>query len=1047
MHNARHRDVEIFTGAVQLPVAERTAYLDRACGGDEGLQREVLALLQAHDSGGVLLEQSPQDRLAESKLMTSLAVKTGDRIGRYKLRQQIGEGGCGVVYLAEQEEPIRRKVALKVIKPGMDTKSVIARFEAERQALALMDHPNIAKVLDAGATESGRPYFVMELVQGIKITDYCDQNSLPTRERLKLFIQVCNAVQHAHQKGVIHRDIKPSNILVATAQEDAPLPVVIDFGIAKATTNQTLTDQTHFTAFEMLVGTPAYMSPEQAELGKVDLDTRTDIYSLGVLLYELLTGSTPFETGELLKSGLDEVRNVIRTREPARPSTRLSKLTKADLTTIALRRRSEPPNLIRVMRGDLDWIVMKAMEKDRRRRYPTATGLALDVQRFLDNEAVSARPPSAQYKLQKLVLRHKWLFSGIGVITLILVVSLVLVSVSLAKERHESAKSRQVTKFLEEMLQGVEPSVARGNDTTMLKTILDQTTVRISNELTNQPDVEVELLSLAGRVYDEIRNYHEAESMHRAALALNQRLHGPDSEAVAESLDDLGADVRQEGELTNAESAVLQALVIQRKLYGDQNQHVAASLDNLANIYREERRLVEAEAVAREALAIRRNHSETEPMDTAQSLRTLAIILGDEGKRAESEATAHEVLAIRQRLFGNGDASVASAMDDLAWAEGSNGKIDEAESLEKTGLALQQAYLGDDHPDVARSLSLLGRRLQQQGKLTASEAMVNAALSIQRKVLGEDNSETLYTLVNLSSTLDGEGQWAEAEVADRAALASLRRRLGKEDPQTLAALKELIHVLGEQKKFDEAEQLLNEALTPGFEAQPASMDFLIQRADLVGRQGKWEEALADAVVLCRQPTIDPFYFHMQAVLLAKTYNLPAYKQLCATLLAKFTNTANPYVAERVVKDCLLLPNSGLDLAVVDKLADTSVTLGKGDNSGMPWFQAAKALAAYRTGRFAEAVEWAEKPLSSSEFYAKAQACAIMAMAHWQLGQKDKARAALANGDSLAPNILPAFASVDIGESWVAYLQARISLDEAAAMIGPGSPDEESSKEP
>src|SRR5580658_3766333 len=292
MNDPPKRDVTIFTEAVHLPAHERGAYLDRACGGDAKLRQEVEALLQTHAGVGDFLEQSPQKVTPQTRLGASAGEKPGDHIGRFKLLEQIGEGGCGVVYMAEQEEPVRRRVALKLIKPGMDTKSVIARFEAERQALALMDHPHIAKVLDAGATESGRPYFVMELVQGIKITEYCDQNSLPTRERLKLFIQVCNAVQHAHQKGIIHRDIKPSNILVTTSAEGKPLPKVIDFGIAKATTGLRLTDKTLFTAFEMLIGTPAYMSPEQAALTSADVDTRTDIYSLGVLLYELLTGST-----------------------------------------------------------------------------------------------------------------------------------------------------------------------------------------------------------------------------------------------------------------------------------------------------------------------------------------------------------------------------------------------------------------------------------------------------------------------------------------------------------------------------------------------------------------------------------------------------------------------------------------------------------------------------------------------------------------------------------------------------------------------------------
>jgi len=341
MNDSPNRDVEIFTAAVQLPATERAAFLDRTCGNDAELRHEVLALLKYHDSGGDFLQQSPHGAAVQARLEASIGVKLGDRIGRYKLLRQIGEGGCGVVYLAEQQEPVRRRVALKVIKPGTDTKSVIVRFEAERQALALMDHPNIAKVLDADATESGRPYFVMEFVQGVKITDYCDQNSLSTKERLKLFIQVCHAIQHAHQKGIIHRDIKPSNILVTTNQGIEGLPVVIDFGIAKATTKQQLTDKPFFTAFELLIGTPAYMSPEQAELTKIDVDTRTDIYSLGVLLYELLTGSTPFDMDELLKAGIDEMRRVIREQEPVRPSTQLGKLTEENLTVIAKRHDSE----------------------------------------------------------------------------------------------------------------------------------------------------------------------------------------------------------------------------------------------------------------------------------------------------------------------------------------------------------------------------------------------------------------------------------------------------------------------------------------------------------------------------------------------------------------------------------------------------------------------------------------------------------------------------------------------------------------------------------
>jgi len=338
---------------------------------------------------------------------------------------KIGEGGCGVVYVAEQEEPVRRRVALKVIKLGMDTNSAIARFEAERQALALMEHPNIAQVLDAGATETGRLFFVMELVRGIKITDYCDQNNLSTPQRSDLFIQVCHAIQHAHQKGIIHRDIKPSNILV-TLHDGVPVPKVIDFGIAKATTQQRLTDKTLYTAFEQFLGTPAYMSPEQAELSGLDIDTRSDIYALGVLLYELLTGRTPFDAPALLAAGLDQMRRIIREQEPVRPSTRLSTMIQGELTATAKHRHAEGPKLIHLLRGDLDWIVMKALEKDRTRRYETANGLALDIERHLKQEPVDARPPSSAYRLQKFVRRNKLMVTAAAAVAATLVLGVVV---------------------------------------------------------------------------------------------------------------------------------------------------------------------------------------------------------------------------------------------------------------------------------------------------------------------------------------------------------------------------------------------------------------------------------------------------------------------------------------------------------------------------------------------------------------------------------------------------------------------------------------------
>ena len=1056
MSHESGKDAIVFSEAISLPEAERADYVERACAGDADLRHRVEILLKAFKKAGNFLNEPAPGVPKVAGTTAAMGEKPGDRIGRYKLLQQIGEGGCGVVYMAQQEEPVRRRVALKIIKPGMDTKSVIARFEAERQALALMDHPSIAKVFDAGATESGRPYFVMELIRGVKITEYCDQQSLTTEGRLELFVQVCQAVQHAHQKGIIHRDIKPSNILVTTTAEGMALPVVIDFGIAKATTNQLLTDKTLFTAFEMLIGTPAYMSPEQAALTSVDVDTRTDIYSLGVLLYELLTGSTPFDSSELLKAGLDEIRRTIQEREPDRPSTRLSKLTKADITTIAQYRQSEPPKLIRCVHGDLDWIVMKALEKDRGRRYATAYGMAQDVQRFLDGETVSARPPSTFYKLQKTVRRNKLLFAGVAVIAGLLVASLVVVSALLATERQarreadaalhqsevekaqsesEMIRSRQMTQFLEDMLQGVEPAVARGRDTTMLREILDRTAARVGPETTNQPAIECELRSLIGQLYFEIGNYKSAEEMQKTALVI-ERKAGSESK-VAELLDGLGMTLYKEGNLAGAEDALKEAIGIRRRIFGDENAETASAINDLATVYRHERKLAESEALTREALETRRKLFGDNSLAVADSLHNLCVVLGDEGNRMESETTARRILAIRRSLLGAEDPLVAAALNDVAWAASYNGKLEEAESLQREALAIQRKYLGDENPAVAATLSSLGQTLGHRGNLTEADALLSSALSIQRKLLGENNPEFLYSLDGFARTLEDESKWPEAEMAHRESLTGWRNLGEQGDLQAIVELGGLVRALVAQKKFGEAKQRLDEALTPAFIKDPACADLLALRVDLMGRQGRWQEAITDATLGLEYQSTDHYKYHILAGLLAITHNRHAYEQLCRKILATFGGTKDPYVADRMAEDCLLLPDSGVDLQRVDKLANIAVTLGSGDNV-TPYFEVGKALAEYRTGHFSEAIEWGEKPLNYPVIYAQAKAYAVLAMAHWQLGQKDAARGMLAKGDGQIPSISIAPGAVDLGDGWVPWLFARVTLNEATAMIRPGS---------
>jgi len=630
------------------------------------LKEQILSLLQADADEGEsdFLKHTPNSRQT-----IQLTEKPGDRIGRYKLLQKIGEGGCGVVYMADQEEPVRRRVAFKVIKLGMDTKQVVARFEAEGQALAMMDHPNIAKVFDAGATNTGRPYFVMELVRGIKITEYCDQNNLPTEERLKLFTQVCHAIQHAHQKGIIHRDIKPSNILV-TVNDGVPVPKVIDFGVAKATSDQRLTDKTIFTAFEQFIGTPAYMSPEQAEMSGLDIDTRSDIYSLGVLLYELLTGRTPLDPEELLRSGVSEMRRKICETEPPRPSTRLSTMQAADLTTIAKHRQADAPKLIHLVHGDLDWIVMKCLEKNRTRRYETTSDLTADIQRHLNKEPILARRPGTLYRVQKSVQRNRLAYASATVVLAALIAGLCVAVWGLMREREarrqadaarqqaeaarqqaetaralanaEAARNEQVAKFF---MNATGPGVWRGQDATLVRRMLNGISEGVRESLTNQPAAQGDLWVSVGNSYAAIDDYPTAITNLQYAVIAYRTAFGDENTRLARALARLARLQSLNNDTALAKANAEQAVDIARRC-NDSETLAVCLLDAAKSFSDSERPRPEAIPLLREARQLR-THTVPHFLALLDSTRLLVKALEGlvaEGREEEAKAILEEEL-------------------------------------------------------------------------------------------------------------------------------------------------------------------------------------------------------------------------------------------------------------------------------------------------------------------------------------------------------------------------------------------------------------------
>ncbi|MGB6885371.1 MAG: serine/threonine-protein kinase [Candidatus Acidiferrum sp.] len=740
------------------------------------------------------------------------------QIGPYRLLQLLGEGGMGEVWLAEQKKPIHRTVALKLIKAGMDTKVVVARFESERQALALMDHPNIARVFEAGSTAEGRPYFVMEYVPGLPITEYCDKHRMTLKERLELFVQVCDGVQHAHQKAIIHRDLKPSNVLVLE-QDNKAIPKIIDFGLAKAT-GRRLTDNTMFTELGVMLGTPEYMSPEQADQREQNIDTRTDVYSLGVILYQLLVGVLPFEEKALRAAGIEEILRVIREQEPPKPSTRIRSLGPASAAS-AEKRQEQTQSFVRHLQGELDWVTMKALEKDRIRRYGSPAELSADIGHYLRHEPVLAHPPSPAYRASKFVRRHRWAVAAAASAAVLLITFTAVTAVQarrIAAERDRASRqaeaAQRVADFMKGMFKVSDPSQARGNSITA-RELLDRASKEIDTGLAKDPETQAQLMDVMGEVYESLGLYPQAHPLFEHATDIQRRVNGPRNPETLRSAAELAWLLLEEGHYVEAEKLARETLDIQSQVLGQDDRDTLKSMSELAATLQREGHYADAEKMEREELDIERRVLGPENQGTLVTLNNLAGVLREEGRYTEEEKTEREVIDIRRRVLGPENPQTLTTINNLASTLANEKRYAEAESMDREVLGIERRVLGREHPGTVRTLNDLALVLDSQGSYPEAEKMYNEVIDIRRRVLGPEHPDTLMAIMNLGAPLEHEGRYAEAEKLNREVLEIQRRVLGPEHPDTAVTIYDLSCLAARQGHKDQALSLLRESVDHG----------------------------------------------------------------------------------------------------------------------------------------------------------------------------------------------------------------------------------------